>query len=142
MSSLQYLMWWFCFLSLTKLIRFPVEFCVVKFSSFGWDIDMRRIRSGKTLSLGMPEAPQVNIQGRLKRLSLGMPRKASPLSSSKTISIPYSEQYFYSSHDMCFAWSVFLNFTCCWNKIIGYEILNNKSLDLKPWMRESRPMAI
>ena len=25
----------------------------------------------------------------------------------KTIGIPYSELYFYSSHDMCFAWSVF-----------------------------------
>ena len=33
---------------------------------------MRRIRSGKTLSLGMPKAPQGNIQGRLKHLSLGM----------------------------------------------------------------------
>ena len=43
-------------------------------------------RSGKTLSLGMPKAPQGNIQGRLKRLSLGMPRKASPLSSS-TLSV-------------------------------------------------------
>ena len=44
---------------------------------------MRRISSGKSLILGMPKAPQGNIQGRLKYLSLGMPRKASPLSSSK-----------------------------------------------------------
>ncbi len=61
----------------------PLSFVWLKFSSFGWDIDMRRIRSGNTLSLGIPKAPQVNIQGRLKHLSLGMPRKASPLSSSK-----------------------------------------------------------
>ena len=27
-------MWWFFFLALTKLMRFPVEFCIVKFSSF------------------------------------------------------------------------------------------------------------
>jgi hypothetical protein len=64
----------------------PLSFVWLKFSSFGWDIDMRRIRSGKTLSLGMPKAPQGNIQGRLKRLSLGIPRKASPLSSS-TLSV-------------------------------------------------------
>ena len=34
MSSLQYLEVVFCFLSLTKLTRFSVKFCVVKFSSF------------------------------------------------------------------------------------------------------------
>ena len=32
-------MLWFCFLSLTELIRFPVEFSVVKFSSFGQRFD-------------------------------------------------------------------------------------------------------
>ena len=31
------------------------------------------IRIGKILSLGMPKAPQGNIQGRYKQLSLGMP---------------------------------------------------------------------
>ena len=64
----------------------PLCFVWLKFSSFGWDIDMKRIRSDKTLSLGMLKAPQVNIQGRSKQLSLGMPRKASPLSSS-TLSV-------------------------------------------------------
>ena len=43
---------------------------------------MRKRKRGKSSSLGMPEAPEVNIQRRLKRLSLGMPRKASPLSST------------------------------------------------------------
>ena len=38
MSSLQYLEVVFCFLSLTELTRFSAEFCVVKFSSFGWKI--------------------------------------------------------------------------------------------------------
>ena len=63
-----------------------LSFVWLKFSSFGWDIDMRRIWSGKTLSLGMPKAPQVNIQVIFKKLSLGMPRKASPL-SSPTLSV-------------------------------------------------------
>ena len=74
------------FLILMELIRYYVEFCVVKFSIFGWDVDLRRIRSDKTLSLGIPKAPQVNIQGGSKQLSLGMPRKASPL-SSPTLSV-------------------------------------------------------
>ena len=58
----------------------PLSFVWLKFSSFGWDINMRRIMCDKTLSLGMPKAPQVNIQVISKKLSLGMPRKASPLS--------------------------------------------------------------
>ena len=57
----------------------PLRFVWLKFSCFGWDTDMRRIRSGKKLSLGMPKAPQVNIQGRYKQLSLGMSRISSPL---------------------------------------------------------------
>ena len=66
--------------------KVPLSFVWLKFSSFGWDVDMRRIRSDKTLILGMPKAPQGNIKGRSKQLSLGMPRKASPLSSS-TLSV-------------------------------------------------------
>ena len=55
-------MWWFFFLALTELMRFPVEFCVVKFSSFGKELMDYGIKSGKSLSLGMPMAPQ-DIQG-------------------------------------------------------------------------------
>ena len=36
------------------------------------------MKSSKSLSLGMPKAPQGNILGRLKRLSLGMPREGIP----------------------------------------------------------------
>ena len=61
---------------------------------------MRRIRSGRTLSLGMPEAPQGNIQGRLKRLSLGMPWKAFPLSSSK-LSVHLTRSYIFIRHMIC-----------------------------------------
>ena len=54
------------------------------------------IRSSKSLNLGMLEAPQGNIQGRLKRLSLGMPRKASHLSSSTIIGM---SRFLFCSHD-------------------------------------------
>ena len=77
---------WFALYHTNLSHEVPLSFVWLKFSSFGWDIDMRRIRSDKTLSLGMPKAPQGNIQGRSKQLSLGMPRKASPL-SSPTLSV-------------------------------------------------------
>ena len=51
-------MWWFCFLSLTDLIRFPVEFPIVKFQVLGKDLMDYGIRSGKSLILGMPMAHQ------------------------------------------------------------------------------------
>ena len=73
---------WFALYHTNLSHKVPLSFVWLKFSSFGWDVDMRRIRSDKILILGMPKAPQGNIQGRLKLLSLGMPRKASPLSSS------------------------------------------------------------
>ena len=71
---------WFSLYHTNLSHKVPLSFVWLKFSSFGWDIDMRRIRSDKTLSLGMPKAPQDNIQGISKQLSLAMPRKASPLS--------------------------------------------------------------
>ena len=77
---------WFTLYHTNLTDEVPLSFVWLKFSSFGWDIDMRRIRSDKTLSLGMPKAPQNNIQGISKQLSLGMPQKASPLSSS-TLSV-------------------------------------------------------
>ena len=63
-----------------------VEFCVIEVFKFWVRCRYEENKSDKTLSLGMPKAPQVNIQGRSKQLSLGMPRKASPL-SSPTLSV-------------------------------------------------------
>ena len=62
-------------------------------------LDMMRRRRGKSSSLGMPKAPQVNIHGEL--LSLGMPRKASHLSST---SIGMFSSLFRSC-DMCYPWN-------------------------------------
>ena len=43
--------------------EFSVKFCVVKFSSLGKDSMDYGIRSGKSVSFGMPKSPQGNIQG-------------------------------------------------------------------------------
>ena len=96
---------WFALYHTNLSHKVLLSFVWLKFSSFGWDVDMRRIRSDNTLSLGMPKAPQGNIQGRSKQLSLGMRRKASPL-SSPTLSATSLEPCFLSSHDMCFSWSI------------------------------------
>ena len=87
---------------------------------------MRRIRSGKTLSLGMPKAPHGNIQGRLKRLSLGMPRKASPLSSSNLL-VYLTQSYIFIRHMICVVLGAYFQFYLCLNKIIGSEILSKKN---------------
>ena len=94
----------------------PLSFVWLMFSSFGWDIDMRRMWSDKTLSLGMPKAPQVNIQGRSKQLSLGMPRKASPLSSPTLLVTSLEAMFsfvtwyvFFLEHNF-----ILLGFACCY----------------------------
>ena len=77
---------WFALYHTNLSHEVPLSFVWLKFSSFGWDVNMRRIRSEKTIILGIAKAPQGDIQGRSKQLSLGMPRKASPL-SSPTLSV-------------------------------------------------------
>ena len=67
MSSLQYLKVVVCFLILTELMRFSVEvLCCEVFKFLGKDLMDFGIKSGKSLSLGMPKAPQGKIQGQPK----------------------------------------------------------------------------
>ena len=91
--------WMICLYHTNPSREVLLSFVWLKFSSFGWDIDMRRIRSVNTLSLGMPKAPQGNIQGQPKSLSLGMPRMASPLSSSFIDNFTWS--YIFIYHMIC-----------------------------------------
>ena len=52
-----------CFIILTDLTELSVEFCVDEVIKGRGGFDMRRRMRGKSSSLGMPKAPQVNIQG-------------------------------------------------------------------------------
>ena len=54
-----------CFLILTELMRFSVEFCEV-FKFLGKDLMDFGTGSGKSLSLGIPKAPQGKIKGQPK----------------------------------------------------------------------------
>ena len=98
MSLQQYLKVVICFIILTDLTKFLLKFCVDEVFEDRGAINMRRIKRGKSSSLGMPKAPQVNISRILKHLSLGMPRLASHLSSSTIIGIP---RFLFCSHDLC-----------------------------------------
>ena len=51
------------FIILTDLTELSVEFCVDEVFEDRGGIDVRRRWRGKSSSLGMPKAPQVNIQG-------------------------------------------------------------------------------
>ena len=53
--------------------KFLLKFCVDEVSVGRGAINMRRTKRGKSSSLGMTKAPQVNIPRILKHLSLGMP---------------------------------------------------------------------
>ena len=52
-----------CIIILTDLIELFVEFCVDEVFDDREGLDVRRRKRGKSSSLGMPETPQVNIQG-------------------------------------------------------------------------------
>ena len=52
-----------CFIILTDLTELSIECCVDEVIKDRGGFDMRRRRRGKSSSLGMPKAPQVNIQG-------------------------------------------------------------------------------
>ena len=77
---------WFALYHTNISHKVPLSFVWLKFSSFGWDVDMRRIWSDKNLILRIPKATQGNIQGISEQISLGMPWKACPL-SSPTLSV-------------------------------------------------------
>ena len=52
-----------CFIILTDLTEFFVEFCVDEVFEDRGGLDVSRRRRVKSSSLGMPKAPQVNTQG-------------------------------------------------------------------------------
>ena len=115
MSSLQYLEVVFCFLSLTELTRFSIfSFVLWSFQVLGKDLIDYGIRSGKSLSLGMPMAPQDNLRTP-KSPILGMPRKASPLSSTSIGNFTWS--YIFIHHMIC----VLLGASCIiWVFIVSF----------------------
>ena len=109
-----------CFIILTDLTKFYVEVLC------GWSVRWsRRSRyeekeERQELKLGDAQGTPSKYSRRLKRLSLGMPRKASPLSSTSIGMFSYS----FRSCDMCKSWSVFciyfslFFYAPCWYEIV------------------------
>ena len=87
-----------------------VEFCVIEVFKF-WVI-LRWMKEGwKSLSFGCPGIP-IYYPKMSNQLSLGMPPSGIP-AFFQQLSVFYSRLYFYSSHDMCFAWSVLYDMSLC-----------------------------
>ena len=79
---------------LTDPTKVSVEFCVLKFSSFGCYHDGWRNNERQDPKLGMNKDPKLIFEGILKRLILGMPRKAFPL-SSQSIGMPLGATFLF-----------------------------------------------
>ena len=126
MSSLQYLEVVFCFLSLTELTSFLLSFVLWSFQVLGKDSMDYGTRSGKSLRLGMPKAPQGNIQGQPKAYAWGCPGRH-PLFRLRSLVTLLGAIFLFTTHDMCFAWRVILfSFVLLvvWIKYQDLEFLN------------------
>jgi len=62
---------WFALYHTNPSHKVLLSFVWLMFSSFGWDMDMRRIRSDKNLSLGMPKAPRRKYSRKIQATKLG-----------------------------------------------------------------------
>ena len=62
---------WFALYHTNLSHKVSLSFVWFKFSCFGWDIDMRRIRSDKNLRLGMPKAPPRKYSRKIQATKLG-----------------------------------------------------------------------
>ena len=62
---------WFDLYHINPSHEVPLSFVWLKFSSFGWDIDMRRIRSDNNLSLGMNKSPPRKYSRNIQATKLG-----------------------------------------------------------------------
>ena len=71
MNLLHYLKVVVCFITLTDLTKFLLKFCVDEVFEERGVTDVRRIKRGKSSSLGMPKAPQVNIPRDTQASKLG-----------------------------------------------------------------------
>ena len=60
-----------CFITLTDLTKFLLKFCVDEVFEDRGAINMRSIKRGKSSSLGIPKAPQVNISKDTQASKLG-----------------------------------------------------------------------
>ena len=108
-----------CFIILTDLIEFSVKVLC------GWSGQSRRFRyeekkERQEIKLGDAWGTPSKYSRRLKRLSLGMPRKASPLSSTSIGIFLYS----FRLCIMCKSWSDFsiyfsiFFYAPCWYEIV------------------------
>ena len=92
-----------CFIILMDLTELSVEFCVDEVDQRSRRSQYEEKKERQELKLGDAQGTPSKYSRRLKHLSLGMPRKASHLSSTSIGMFSNSLR----SCDMCKSWSVF-----------------------------------
>ena len=113
MISLQYLKVVVCFITLTDLTKFWLNFCVDEVFEDRGAINMRRIKRGKSSSLGMPKAPQVNISKDTQASKLGDAPVGIPSFFFNKFGIP---RFLFCSHDLCpLCFSFYLRTMLVWD---------------------------
>ena len=112
-----------CFIILTDLTELSIEVCVDEVIKDRGGLDMRKRKRGKSSSLGIPEAPQVNIQGDSSVQAWGCPGRH-PLFCLQSIG-NFTRSYIFIRHMICAnAWSVFcvyfyfFFYAPCWYEIV------------------------
>ena len=128
------------FLILTDLVKVLFEFCAIEVFKFGYLTMDEGIRISKRLIVGMPEAPQDNIKGSSKQLSLGMPPEWHPRFLLTTIGILLETTFlFVTYYEFClehlvcislclFLFLIFNKHPCCthlfWRAKLCYACSN------------------
>ena len=91
---------WFALYHTNLSHKVPLSFVWLKFSSFGWDIDMRRIRSDKKLILGIPKAPLRKYSRKIQATKLGDAPEGIPSFVSNIIG-NFTWSYVFIRHMIC-----------------------------------------
>ena len=136
MSSLQYLEVVFCFLSLTELARFSIlSFVSWSFQVLGRYFMDFETSSGKSLSLGIPKAPQGNIQGQPRAYAWGCPGRHPLFRLRSSVTLLGAIFLFTTWYVFCLERHfIFFSFSCCLNKIPRSEILKWESLHIVTYL--------
>ena len=126
MSSLQYLEVVFCF-SLTELTSFLLSFVLWSFQVLGKDSMDYGIRSGNSLSLGMPKAPKIIFKksqaSKLGDAPVGIP----PFFFNNYRLVSVDPKFFASSRDVCYLRMSFsLALLAVWIKYPDLKFLNER----------------
>ena len=116
--------WMICFIILTELTSFLLSFVLWSFQVLGKDSVDYGIRSGKSLSVGIPKETQGNIQGQPRAQAWGCPERHPLFRLRSSVTLLGAIFLFTTWYVFCLERHfIFFCFACCLNKKPWSEIL-------------------